>query len=99
MRTTYGDYGSESSRWRRTGTLPVEANFRFASAGTQHRDLSRPGGLLELLAVKAARAVLRGRWAQQGARRYPTEPGVAGEGGSSLDEVGSAEHCRMGRAR
>jgi hypothetical protein len=27
------------------------------------------------------------------------EPGVAGEGGSSLDKVGSAEHCRMGRAR
>jgi hypothetical protein len=29
-------------------------------------------GLLELLAVKAARAVLRGRRAQQCARRYPT---------------------------
>jgi len=26
-------------------------------------------------------------------------PGVAGEGGSSLDEVVSAQHCRMGRAR
>jgi len=72
MRTTYGDYGSESSRWRRTGTLPVEANSAFASAGTQHRELSRPCGLLELLAVKAARAVLRGRRAQQCARRYPT---------------------------
>ena len=33
-----------------------------------------------------------GSWRQPG-------PGVAGDGGSSLDEVGSAEHCRMGRAR
>jgi len=27
------------------------------------------------------------------------EPGVAGEGGSSLDKVASAWDCRMGRAR
>jgi len=26
-------------------------------------------------------------------------PGIAGEGGSSLDEVVSAWYCRMGRAR
>ncbi len=27
------------------------------------------------------------------------DPGVAGEGGSSLDKVASAQYCRMGRAR
>jgi len=27
------------------------------------------------------------------------EPGVAGEGGSSLDKVASVQYCRMGRAR
>ncbi|MEU9547380.1 hypothetical protein, partial [Streptomyces mirabilis] len=27
------------------------------------------------------------------------KPGIAGEGESSLDKVGSAQHCRMGRAR
>jgi hypothetical protein len=27
------------------------------------------------------------------------DPGVAGEGGSSLDKVASVQHCRMGRAR
>jgi hypothetical protein len=32
-----------------------------------------------------------------GSWRQP-EPGIAGEGGSSLDEVGSAQHYRMGRA-
>ena len=26
-------------------------------------------------------------------------PGVAGEGGSSLDKVASAQYCRIGRAR
>jgi hypothetical protein len=30
---------------------------------------------------------------------YPTDPGVAGEGGSSLDKVASVQDCRMGRAR
>jgi hypothetical protein len=42
--------------------------------------LRRLRGLLELLAVKAARAVLRGTG---GAirRSYPTDPGGAGEGG------------------
>jgi hypothetical protein len=44
-------------------------------------------GLLELLAVKAARAVLRGRRAQQCARRYPTGRGNARDGGSSPDNV------------
>jgi hypothetical protein len=32
-------------------------------------------------------------------RTYPTDPGVAGEGGSSLDEVAPVQYCRMGRAR
>ena len=32
-------------------------------------------------------------------RTYPTEPGVAGEGGSSLDKAVPAWNCRMGRVR
>jgi hypothetical protein len=32
-------------------------------------------------------------------RTYPTEPGVTGEDGSSLDKVASARYCRMSRAR
>jgi len=31
-------------------------------------------------------------------RRQP-EPGIGGEGGSSLDKVATARHCRTGRAR
>jgi len=39
-------------------------------------------------------AVVAAGWS----RRQP-EPGIAGEGGSSLDKAASAWDCRMGRAR
>jgi hypothetical protein len=34
-----------------------------------------------------------------GVKLEAAEPGVAGEGGSSLDKVASVQYCRMGRAR
>src|SRR5262249_2060218 len=41
-------------------TPPAIAGSKPASAGTQHSQPARPCGLLELLAAKVARAVLRG---------------------------------------
>jgi len=40
------------------------------------------------------RPVVAGRWSG----RQP-DPRDGGEGGSSRDEVGSVQYCRMGRAR
>ena len=59
------------------------------SAGCAERRMpGAGGGLRETTGGKAAPRP----WA------YLT-PGVAGEGGSSLDKVASARYCRMGRAR
>jgi RNA-directed DNA polymerase len=72
--------------------------FTAAQEGNSTTHLSRPRGLLELLAVKAARAVLRGD-RRSNPPVLPDDPGIAGVGGSSRDKVGSVQDCRMGRAR
>ena len=81
---------------QRIFTAAQEGNLATVRNSTTH--LSRPRGLLELLAVKAARAVLRGTG---GAirRSYPTDPGDAGEGGSSPDNAGTCQDRQMVRVR
>ena len=81
---------------QRIFTAAQEGNLATVRNNATH--LSRPRGLLELLAVKAARAVLRGD-RRSNPPVLPDDPGITGVGGSSRDEVGTVQHCRMGRAR
>ena len=94
----------------RGGAGPSRRHRRGDRAAHRRRGrrAAQPGDLQRLLVRREALSVQfrmevkdrhRLAVAAAGRSRRQPEPGIGGEGGSSLDKVAAARHCRTGRAR
>jgi hypothetical protein len=92
------DYPTDwlSIDWQTTEEVVRRLRQRIFTA-SQAGDLKRVRNL-QLFRPEVEDLCLSNVLAAERSWRKP-EPGIAGEGGSSLDKVVSVQNCRMGRAR